>query len=146
VAVEAFGPNGTADGDNPRRAANVLTSPAVGWQTQWYATPLFGDLKDGTGLLLDMGQVVTVTQAEVALGTGSGANLELRGSTLEQQQPSGFQTLSTLTDVGGTTTFTLATPTKTRYILLWCTRLAPNPNGNGSYELIVRHVTVEGQR
>jgi hypothetical protein len=145
VAVEAFGPNGTSDGDNPQGAANVLTRPAVGWQTQWYATPLFGQLKHGTGLLIDMGRAVTVTQVQVRLGTGPGADLELRSSTRPQQAPSGFQTRATLTDVSGTANFTFATPAQARYILLWCTRLPRNPNSNGSYALVVRHVAAVGQ-
>jgi hypothetical protein len=145
VAVEAFGPHGTSDGDDPQAVANVLTRPAVGWQTQWYATPLFGQLKHGTGLLIDMGRAVTVTRVQVRLGTGPGADLELRASTRAQQAPSGFQTRATLTDVSGTATFTLATSAQERYILLWCTKLPPNPNGNGSYALIVRHVAVDGR-
>ncbi|HEV3067819.1 MAG TPA: hypothetical protein VGY50_08235, partial [Streptosporangiaceae bacterium] len=56
VSAVAFGPHGTADGDNPQIAARVLTDPAMGWVSQWYATPSFGDLKQGTGLLLDLGR------------------------------------------------------------------------------------------
>ena len=32
------------------------------WYSQWYATPEFGNLRSGTGLLLDMGETVTVTE------------------------------------------------------------------------------------
>jgi putative peptidoglycan lipid II flippase len=148
VTVEAFGPHGTSDGDNPQWAASVTTGQAPQWSTQWYATPLFGQLKGGTGLLLDLGGAATVSKVTVQLGGGeSGADLELRGSTARQQpgQPGAFQTLATLSDAGGTATFTLTTPARARYLLLWCTKLPPNPASSGTYALVVRQATVDGQ-
>lgn len=148
VTVEAFGPHGTADGDNPQWAANVTTGQAPQWSTQWYATPLFGQLKGGTGLLLDLGAAATVSKVTVKLGTGeSGAYLELRASTARRQpgQPGAFRTLATLSDAGGTATFTLTAPARARYLLLWCTKLPPNRVSTGTYALVVRQVTVDGQ-
>jgi hypothetical protein len=40
----------------------------VGWHTHWYATAAFGQLKPGTGLLLDMGATVTITSLTVQFG------------------------------------------------------------------------------
>jgi hypothetical protein len=57
VSAVAFGPDGEADGDNPQDAAFVIGRGwGVPWETDWYTTPGFGDLKAGTGLLLDMGR------------------------------------------------------------------------------------------
>lgn len=147
VTVEAFGPNGTSDGDNPQRAANVTTGQAPQWSTQWYATALFGQLKNGTGLLLDLGGAATVSKVTVQLGGEPGADLELRASTTRQQpgQPGAFQTLATLSGAGGTATFTLTAPARARYLLLWCTKLPPNPASSGTYALVVRQATVDGQ-
>jgi len=78
VSAEAFGPDGTADGDNPQNAGRVLTDPADGWVTQWYATANFGALKQGTGLLLDMGRPVTIAAVRLTLGSYPGTSLELR--------------------------------------------------------------------
>jgi cytoskeletal protein RodZ len=50
VSAAAFGPEGTAEGDNPQSAALALAGhPATPWHTSWYATARFGDLKAGTG-------------------------------------------------------------------------------------------------
>jgi hypothetical protein len=38
------------------------------WHSDWYATPGFGNLYLGTGLIVDMGRPVTVTAVRVALG------------------------------------------------------------------------------
>ena len=141
-SVESFGPSGTADGDNPQLAPNVLTDPAAGWRTQWYASAAFGQLKSGTGLLLDMGSTVTVTGVTVQLGPRPGAVLELRAA----QRPDLAAlrgTLGTVTATSATATLTLATPVQARYVLLWCTRLPPS--GTGTYQLFVHRVTVDGR-
>lgn len=67
ASVTAFGPAGTADGDNPQIAARALSGdPATPWTSQWYAT---SDLngKGGTGLLLDLGRTVTITSVRLSL-------------------------------------------------------------------------------
>lgn len=141
VSAVAFGPNGTSDGDNPQLAADVLSDPSAGWMTDWYATPDFGGLAQGTGLLLDMGSTVTVATIRVDLGPTPGAAIELLAGA--QPVAGTFQTLATRQDAGGLVTLTPATPTPARYVLLWFTKLPPD--GNGTYQASVHGVTVEGQ-
>lgn len=139
VSAAAFGPNGTADGDHPQNASLVLTEPALGWTTQWYATPEFGALKTGTGLLLDMGRPVTITAVLVTLGGQSGADLELRGSTTL----AALTTLADAADVGGSVDIPLSQPAYARYILLWFTKLPPD--GAGTYQVTVHGITIHGE-
>lgn len=151
VTAESFGPNGTADGDYPQLAPNILTNPTVGWHTHWYATAAFGQLKPGTGLLLDMGATVTITSLTVQLGPQPGAVLELRAAQAPapapaQQQalaPAGFRTVTTVTAASSTAVLAPGTPVRARYVLLWCTQLPPD--GAGTYQLFVHRLTVEGQ-
>jgi hypothetical protein len=148
VTAESFGPNGTADGDYPQLAPNVLTDSTVGWHTHWYATAAFGQLKSGTGLLLDMGATVTITSLTAQLGPQPGAVLELRAAQAPAQAqpqapaPAAFQPVSTVTASSGTVVLTPGTPVRARYVLLWCTQLPPD--GTGTYQLFVHRVTVEG--
>ena len=143
VTAESFGPNGTADGDYPELAANVLTNSTVGWHTHWYATAAFGQLKSGTGLLLDMGATVTITSLTVQLGPQPGAVLELRAAQAQPQAAlAAFQPVTTVTASSGTAVLTPGTPVRARYVLLWCTQLPPD--GTGTYQLFVHRVTVEG--
>ena len=82
ASVAAFGPAGTADGDDPQQAALALGgSPGSPWTSDWYATASFGELQSGTGLLLDMGRTVTITSVRLRLAAASGADLQLRVGT-----------------------------------------------------------------
>lgn len=141
VSAVAFGPNGTSDGDNPQLAGEVLSDPAAGWTTDWYATSAFGGLKQGTGLLLDMGRAVTIASVRVNLGQTTGATIELRAGA--QPAADGFATVAVRQDAGGRITLTPSVPVSARYVLLWFTKLPPN--GNGTYQAFVHQVTVEGQ-
>jgi hypothetical protein len=140
VSAVAFGPDGTADGDNPQNAARVLADPAAGWLTDWYATPNFGDLKTGTGLLLDMGRTVTITTVQLTLGGLPGANLELRVGAVPEL--SALPVATTASDAGNLLSLPLTAPPRARYILLWFTRLPPD--SAGTYQVFVHQVTVRG--
>jgi len=143
ASAQAFGPGGLADGDNTRVAANAITRGASSpWQSQWYATAAFGNLKQGTGLLLDLGKTATVTSVRVDLASYQGANLQLRvGDTTGAL--SGFRVAATANDVGGTVRLHLKSPEQARYVLIWFTLLPPN--GAGQYQASVYHVVVNGR-
>ncbi len=140
VGAAAFGPQGTADGDNPQNAARVLADPALGWQSDWYATPEFGGLQAGTGLLLDMGQAVTITAVKVTLGF-PGADLQLRAGAAPAL--AALPVAATAADAGRVASLPLAAPVRARYVLLWFTRLPPD--GTGTYQAFVHQVTVQGR-
>lgn len=140
VRAVAFGPQGTADGDNPQIAGRILTDPAMGWVSQWYATPAFGDLKQGTGLLLDLGRTVTVTTVRLTLGSPPGAEVQVRlgGAPYLSALP----VVATATATGDLLSVPVTRPAKVRYVLLWFTRLPPD--GAGTYQVLVHQVTVQG--
>ena len=140
VSAAAFGPHGTADGDNPQIAARVLTDPAMGWVSQWYATSSFGDLKQGTGLLLDLGRTVTVTAVTLTLGSPPGTALELRLGAAPDL--SALPVVTTATATSDRLSLPLASPARARYVLLWFTRLPPDDAG--TYQLFVHQVAIQG--
>ena len=142
VSAEAFGPDGTADGDNPQNAGRVLTDPADGWVTQWYATANFGALKQGTGLLLDMGHTVTIATVRLTLGSYPGTNLELRLGT--SPEFGALPVVASANNAGTVLSLSLKAPVRARYVLLWFTKLPPN--GAGTYQEFVHGVTVQGRR
>jgi len=142
AAAEAFGPGGVADGDNPERASYAITPNAPRpWRTDWYTTAKFGNLKHGTGLLLDMGYSVTVTSVTVRLGSIRGADLQvLAGDT---PALSDLPAVASATDAGGQLTLHLTAPTPARYMVIWFTLLPPN--GMGTYQASIYGVTVAGR-
>ena len=141
VSAVAFGPDGTADGDDPQDAGRVLTDSATGWTTQWYATPNFGNLKQGTGLLLDMGRTVTITSVRLSLGSSPGAQVQLRLGT--SPDSGALRVATTATATGQQLSLPLTAPVKARYVLVWFTKLPPN--GAGTYQVFLHSVTVQGQ-
>lgn len=140
--AEAFGPNGAGDGDNPHSALSPITPGASSpWQTDWYTTAEFGQLKQGTGLLLDMGSPATITSVRIALGPAIGAGLQLRvGDTPALAD---LPVAASASDVGGTVSLHLAHATRAQYVLIWFTMLPPN--SAGQYQASVYQVRVSGQ-
>ncbi len=141
VSVVAFGPDGTADGDNPQLASRAVDgNPATAWTTDWYALPRFVNVQQGTGLLLDMGRPVTITGAGVTLGRVPGAGFQLRvGSTPSLAD---LAEVAVATDARGALGVRLTYPVRARYVLLWFTALPPS--GSGTYQVSVYNITVLG--
>ncbi len=78
----AFGPGGVGTGDNPQNADRATDSLySTGWRSDWYTTSALGNLKPGTGLLIDLGRRVTIDDAQLDLGGFSGADIQLRAGT-----------------------------------------------------------------
>jgi hypothetical protein len=143
ASAAGFGPGGLADGDNSRVASYAITRGAPGpWQSQWYATAQFGNLKQGTGLILDLGRTATVTSVRIDLASYQGANLQLRVGDTDGALSS-LRVAAVANDVGGTVRLHLRSPQQARYVLIWFTLLPPN--GAGQYQASVYHVVVNGR-
>jgi len=141
VSATAFGPLGGSDGDNPELARLAIDgSPATAWRTQWYTTAAFGNLKPGTGLLLDMGRPVTITSVQIMLGAITGADLQLRAG--DEPVLADLRPVAQATDGGGVITMRPARPAKARYLLLWFTRLPPD--SSGTFEAIIYDLRLHG--
>lgn len=139
ASIVAFGPDGTSDGDDPGNVSRI-NGGGQPWHSSWYTTPEFGDLQAGTGLLLDMGQQVTVSSVRLALGSQPGADVQVRvGDTAALAD---LSTAATATDVGGTVRLSASVPVSGRYVLVWFTALPPN--GQGKYQVNVYGATVDG--
>jgi hypothetical protein len=140
--AEAFGPYGVGDGDNPQGALYPITPGASSpWQTDWYTTADFGRLKQGTGLLLDMGQLATITSVRITLGPAVGADLQLRAG--DTPALADLPVVASASDVGGTVSLPLAPAVHARYVLIWFTLLPPNDAGQ--YQASVYQTLVSGQ-
>jgi hypothetical protein len=143
ASAAGFGPGGLADGDNSRIASYAITRGAPApWQSQWYATAQFGNLKQGTGLLLDLGRTATITSVRIDLASYQGANLQLRVGDTDGALSS-LRVAAAADDVGGTVRLHLRSPQQARYVLIWFTLLPPN--GAGQYQASVYHVVVNGR-
>jgi hypothetical protein len=142
VTATAVGPGGIT-GDNPFNAPFAIdASSHTAWQTSIYATARFGALESGTGLLLDLGKIVTVTSVRLSLGKGSGAAVELRvGNT---PGLTGLVVVASARNAHGTVALPLAAPVRARYVLIWFTRLAADRVAGG-FDAKVYNVNLEGR-
>ena len=144
VSATAFDPYGDGQGENNSLVPLAIdVSQATAWHTQWYTTARFGNLKPGTGLLLDMGREVTVTSVRVLLGSASGASLQLRVGD-EASSLTGLRPVVRVTGAGGQVQLGLTKPVHARYLLLWFTKLPPD--NSGTFQASVYNVWVEGRR
>jgi hypothetical protein len=141
TSAAAFGPDGLSDGDNPGLASRIVdVSTDLAWYSEWYATPYFGNLKPGTGILLDMGETVTVSSVQLVLGTAPGADVQVRVG--DSPYPASLASEASAFDVGGTLRLTLTGQARGRYVLIWFTRLPPDSQGN--YQVSLYTANVDG--
>ena len=140
TAIAAFGPDGMWDGDHPDIAYRAIDDGAEPWHTSWYLSPEFGNLKAGSGLLLDMGKSVTVSSVQLILGGEAGAAVQVRvGNTADLAD---LAVVAAATDVGGTVRLPMAARASGKYVLIWFTTLPPI--GQGKYQVSVYDATVDG--
>ncbi len=143
VTAAAFGPGGTAQGDDPLQASMAIDgSRSTAWQTDWYATADFGGLQSGTGLLLDMGRRVTVTRARILLGPAAGGTIELRAGNTPALAD--LQVVARASLPGGMLTLPVTSPVRARYLLIWFTSLPPD--SAGTYQDSIANVSLSGTR
>jgi hypothetical protein len=134
-----FDPYGDAQGGQTARLA-IDATPGTAWHTAWYTSARFGNLKPGTGLLIDMGQPVTITAARLSLGSATDASLQLRvgpSPSLSQLRP-----VAQAAGATGQVQLHPASPAHGRYALIWFTRLPRD--SSGSYEARVYNVRLQG--
>jgi len=141
TSAAAFGPDGLSDGDNPAIASRIVdVSTYLPWYSSWYATPEFGNLQSGTGILLDMGETVSVSSVRLLLGAAPGADVQVRVG--DDPHPADLSPAASAYGVGGTVRLTATAPATGRYVLIWFTRLPPASQGH--YQVNVYSVEVDG--
>jgi hypothetical protein len=128
AGAAAFGPGGLGQGDDPQNAALAIAGdPSTPWLSDWYTTAAFGNLQAGTGLLVDMGRPVTITAAQLTLGSFSGADVQLRAGDVPALAD--LRPVANAAGAGGTVRLRLTTAARARYVLIWFTKLPQDDAG-----------------
>ncbi|MGD0241866.1 MAG: hypothetical protein ABSB59_16280 [Streptosporangiaceae bacterium] len=152
VSAHAYDPLDT--GGDPRDENDDVAgyaidqSPVTSWQSQYYlGNPVFGGLKAGSGLIVDMGREVRLTSVTVTFGSAPGADVSIKvgndGAPAVSALAS-FTTMATAEGIGGQHTFKATRAVQGRYVLIWFTRLPPvSP---GKYQAQIFNITVRGWR
>jgi serine/threonine protein kinase len=148
VSATVYNPLGSSDGDDPTEAPNAIDgSASTFWHTSFYFSHLFGNLKKGTGLILDMGRTVRLSQLTVQFGASCCTHVQIE---VGNSNTASAATLSTFTPVQsssaahGSTTFNVTKQVTGRYVLIWITDLPPLAGSPGKYQTQIYDMTVHG--
>jgi len=137
---------GNEDGSEAKNA--IDNNPSTFWHTDYYDTyPVFGNLKKGTGLILDMGEQVRLSQVVVQFGTTCCAHVEVAVGNDNHPVPSALGTFTPVqrsSTAAGSTIFNVTNTTTGRYVLIWFTYLPPLAGSAGQYEAQIYNVVVHG--
>jgi hypothetical protein len=110
--------------------------PGTSWHSDTYRTANFGGLKQGLGLVLDLGRRQSVSSVVLDVA-GSGGQVELRGS--DDPSSPGGPALASGRIEGSPVTLTPSQPAQTRYLVVWFTQL---PTTDGEFKLEVSEIKV----
>jgi len=150
VGANSFNVYGHDGGNEDASGAKyaIDNSSSTFWHTDYYFTsPNFGNLKPGTGLILDMGEQVRLSQVVVQFGATCCADVEIEIGNSNNPVSS---TLNTFTPVAtsdrafGVTNFNVTSKVTGRYVLIWITRLPPLAGTNNRYEAQIYNVLIHG--
>jgi serine/threonine protein kinase len=150
VGAAGFDPLNPSDAgnENSKYARYAINGdPQTAWTTQWYASPQFGGLKAGAGLIIDLGQPARVTSVTVTFGTLPGADVELLAGNSDARTGATLHSMTTLATASsptGTYTFTVRSPAVGRFLVIWFTRLPPKPGSGHWFMASVSSVVIKG--
>jgi serine/threonine protein kinase len=135
-------PAGNGEENGELAALAVDGDPSTAWQTmEYYGNPKFGLLKDGVGLVVDLGREQEVSSAQVTVA-GSPTSLEVLAAPEGSSQPSAVDNLrrvAAANGVGGKTNLDFKQPVTTQYLVVWLTSLPPD---DGAYRGRVAEIVV----
>lgn len=120
ASITSYDPNGDNNEHNELAQRAIDGNPKTRWQTHIYATAQFGGIKDGAGLLLDLGSAKQVGSVKVTI---EGAPSQMTVYVSDKADRQGAQQLGTI-DGAGEQTATAASPLTGRYVIVWITGLS----------------------
>ncbi|NUS72907.1 MAG: hypothetical protein HOQ05_05815 [Corynebacteriales bacterium] len=137
------------EGDGAETSGYELTTdgdPNTSWETDGYNSADFGGIKSGMGIVIDLGSIQTVRGLEAELTT-SGANVELRGSSILGTEKDEFEAIGKpAQNAEQNVSFSLKKPFSGRYLLLWFYGLPESSSGNYDYSVGVHEIRVTGDK
>ncbi len=134
--------------ENQSTAPNAIDgSMSTAWSTSYYFDHAnFGGLKPGTGLLLDMGKEVRLSQVEVLFSAQGPTTAQIylgNSAAMSKTALSDFTLVSPSASASGDHKFPVSSQATGRYVLIWLTslpQLTKTPSGMSS-----AHTYFEGQ-
>jgi hypothetical protein len=149
VSASVYNPLGDATDDDPSETPNTIDGNAsTVWHTSFYLSPVFGGTKTGSGLILDMGRPVRLSQLTIQFGATCCTHVQIelgnsKAGTKADPLP-GFTQVQTSASAANSTTLNVTGKATGRYVLIWITDLPPLAGQPGHYETLINDITVRG--
>ncbi|MCI0385567.1 protein kinase family protein [Streptomyces sp. CNQ085] len=126
-----FDPFGDDLSENSDQVGNAIDGDAdTFWQTMYYNSAKFGNLKTGVGLILDLGESRQISTVKVGFKGGTSVDF-LAADEDTAQTPGSLSGFSKVSSGSGTEVELKAKkPIRTRYVLVWLTELPLTAEGN----------------
>jgi hypothetical protein len=129
ASADVFDPLGDGQPENNKDVPRAYDGdPSTAWSTLEYrGSPKFGNLKDGVGIVLDLGSSKSLSGVTITTTT-PGASVEVRTADQPADKLDGFKAAAD-GKLDATTDMTFTKPVKARFVLVWITALVPSGNG-----------------
>ncbi|MFW5473223.1 hypothetical protein ACOCJ5_07945 [Knoellia sp. CPCC 206450] len=136
LAADGFDPQG--DGrENGTRAPRVFDgNPETAWQSEGYGSAALGGLKQGVGVVVDLGPNVAARSIALTLGNTADVQVYVGGD----KTLSGAAKVGEKASASGKVTFPVKAGTAGQYVIVWFTRLTQDDNGR--YRAVLGEVEV----
>jgi putative peptidoglycan lipid II flippase len=146
AAANDLDPQGDDKSENPKEIRFITDGdPGTGWRTSTYfGQAAFGGLKDGVGVVLDLGGPRELKSLGIRLAGGP-TNVSVYASSADASEPrsiAGLRRIAALSDAGPDATVNLKSELLTRYVVVWLTKLPEVDPGKFRGE--IREVTARG--
>ena len=123
LSATGFDPQGDQRENNSQAAKVYDGNPATTWSSELYTTAQFGSLKQGVGLLLDLGQPTSVHTATIDLANGP---LDVTVYAATSPNIQGATVIGTANAASGRIQLKASTVMpQSQYVIVWFTSLAP---------------------
>jgi hypothetical protein len=135
-------PDGNGEENAELTPLAIDGNPSTAWQTMEYYDPL-NLLKDGVGLVVDLGRQQEVSSVEVTV-QGSPTSFDVLAAPEGSSLPSEVESLRRVAsqkNAGGRTELKLDRPVNTQYLVVWLTSLPPV---DGAYRGRIAEIAVKG--
>jgi len=143
AGVTDFDPQADPPEENPDLARLAFDGdPSTAWETMTYkGNPELGGLKDGVGLVVDLGDPVNVSEVNLTL-VGSPTAVQILAADEESGTPTsadGLTAVASEKSAGPTVTMALEDSVTTRYLVVWLTSL---PAVSGGFQGQIAEIVV----
>jgi hypothetical protein len=125
--VVAIDPEGDGDENGSSAPRAIDGDPATAWRSERYGSPEFGGIKDGVGLVLDLGNPSRVSRVTLD-APGEGGTVELR--TAPGPGFDGSTAVAEAAVEGGRVVLAPRRAVSTQYVLVWFTKVPRSDDGD----------------